>query len=326
MVQRAGAGRRWLIWAAVVPIVAWAIVRGFGLESGFPLDALIAYTPYVAVFAVLIAGVALALRNWAAALIGTLALVWLAAGIAPRAIGHGEDPRPGDVQVDVLAANVHHGTANPADLIDLVERRGVDVMSVEELTPSFARALRRAGIGAVLPHSVLSMRSGASGGGIYSRFPMARLPSPPTVGFRMPRARVTLPGSRSLRVVAVHPHPPEANSTGSWSAGLHSLPSPDPADAPWVLPGDFNATLDHAELRRILDLGYRDAGDVTGGGLIPTWPEMGHHLPPVTIDHILAELRIRILSYAVDDIPGSDHRAVYARLAVPPSLPGDSSG
>ena len=43
--------RHWLIWVAVVPIVAWAIVRGFGLERGFPLDALIAYTPYVAVAA-----------------------------------------------------------------------------------------------------------------------------------------------------------------------------------------------------------------------------------------------------------------------------------
>jgi endonuclease/exonuclease/phosphatase (EEP) superfamily protein YafD len=64
---------------------------------------------------------------------------------------------------------------------------------------------------------------------------------------------------------------------------------------------------------------------VTGKGLIPTWPEMGHNLPPVTIDHILAERRIRILSYEVDDIPGSDHRAVYARLAVPPSLSGHSA-
>jgi hypothetical protein len=165
MVQRAGAGRRWLIWVAVVPIVAWAIVRGFGLESGFPLDALIAYTPYVAVAALLIAGVALALRNWAAALIGMLALVWLAAGIAPRAIGHGEDAQPGDLEVEVLAANVHHGTANPADLIDLVERRGVDVMSVEELTPRFAHDLRRGGLGVVLPHSVLSMRSGRAAAG-----------------------------------------------------------------------------------------------------------------------------------------------------------------
>src|SRR6478752_1031870 len=87
LVERAGARRHWLVWVAIVPIVAWAVMRGFGLERGFPLDALIAYTPYVAVAALLAAGAALALRNWAAAVVGALALVWLAAGIAPRAIG-----------------------------------------------------------------------------------------------------------------------------------------------------------------------------------------------------------------------------------------------
>jgi endonuclease/exonuclease/phosphatase (EEP) superfamily protein YafD len=302
---------------AIVPIVAWAVMRGLGLERGFPLDALIAYTPYVAVAALLAAGVALALRNWAAAVVGALALAWLAAGIAPRAIGSDESPRPGDLQLDVMAANVHHGTAHPDALVDLIDHRGVDLLSVEELTPSFSRQLRAAGIGAYLPHAVLSMHRGASGGGIYSSFPLRRLAGPPTVEFRMPRAEVALPGDRAIRVVAVHPFPPNPGTTGTWSAGLHTLPTPDPERPLWVLPGDFNATLDHAELRRILDLGYRDAGDVTGNGLTPTWPEFGHQLPPITIDHILAQRGIRVLSYAVEDIPGSDHRAVYARLAIP---------
>ena len=97
-------------------------MRGFGLERGFPLDALIAYTPYVAVAALLAAGVALALRNWAAAVVCALALAWLAAGVAPRAIGSDESPRPGDLQLDVMAANIHHGTADPDALVDLIDR------------------------------------------------------------------------------------------------------------------------------------------------------------------------------------------------------------
>jgi endonuclease/exonuclease/phosphatase (EEP) superfamily protein YafD len=325
-VARSGAHRHWLIWAATVPVAAWAVLRGFGLERGFPLAALIAYTPYVAVAALLVAGAALGLRNWAAAAVAALALTWLAAGIAPRAIGSDEQPRPGDVQLDVLAANIHHGTADPAAVVGLVDRHEVDVLAVEELTPSFARELRGAGISTRLPHAVLSMHRGASGGGLYSRFPLRRLAGPPTVDFRMPRALVPLPEGRSVRFVAVHPYPPNPGSTDSWSAGLHTLPSPEPEASPWILPGDFNATLDHAELRRILDLGYRDAGDVTGNGLEPTWPEMGRSLPPITIDHILAQRGIRILSYSVDDIPGSDHRAVYARLAIPAALAGDAAG
>jgi hypothetical protein len=166
LLERAGARRHWLIWAAIVPILLWAIMRGFGLERGFPLDAVIAYTPYVAIAALFAAGVALALRNWAAALIAALALTWLAVGIAPRAIGSGESPRPGDVELDVMSANIHHGTADAGALIDLVEARDVDVLAVEELTPSFAAELRQAGLGRLLPHAVLSMHRGASGGGL----------------------------------------------------------------------------------------------------------------------------------------------------------------
>jgi endonuclease/exonuclease/phosphatase family metal-dependent hydrolase len=40
-------------------------------------------------------------------------------------------------------------------------------------------------------------------------------------------------------------------------------------------------------------------------------------LPPVTIDHVLAPHRLGVAGYAVADLPGSDHRAVFARLAVP---------
>ena len=39
-----------------------------------------------------------------------------------------------------------------------------------------------------------------------------------------------------------------------------------------ILAGDFNATLDHPELRAVLDRGYVDAADAASGGLKPTWP------------------------------------------------------
>jgi len=84
-VDRAGPHRHRLTWAAVVPVALWAIVRCFGLERGFPLTPLIAYTPYVAVAALLAAGVALRLRNWAAAALATVATVALLAAVLPRA-------------------------------------------------------------------------------------------------------------------------------------------------------------------------------------------------------------------------------------------------
>jgi endonuclease/exonuclease/phosphatase (EEP) superfamily protein YafD len=147
------------------------------------------------------------------------------------------------------------------------------------------------------------------------------LPGVPPGVFRMPRARIELPRGRTLRMVAVHPVPPRRDTTERWSRGLRSLPTSG-AGQLWVLAGDFNSTLDQAELRRVVDRGYRDAGDVTGNGLVPTWPATVHHLPPITIDHVLADSRIRIVSFEVDDLPGSDHRALFARLAVPPRASG----
>ncbi|HEX6228145.1 MAG TPA: endonuclease/exonuclease/phosphatase family protein [Solirubrobacterales bacterium] len=315
--RRLGAGRARLIWAAVIPIVLWVLVRALGLERGFPLVPLIAYTPYLTVPALLGLAVAAALRNWAAAIVAALALGGLVTVLLPRAVGDAEAVPPDAVPLDVLSVNIHHGTASVGDLLEMVERREAEILSVQELTPKFARELERRGIERLLPHRVVSVRRGAAGGGVYSSLALRRLTAPPLAAIRMPRASVRLPDGGSVRVVAVHPYPPNRSSVDLWRAGLDSLPATNPAGPPWILAGDFNATLDHAELREILDSGYRDAAEVTGEGLTPTWPARRRILPPVTIDHILADPRICIADYAVETLLGSDHRTVYARLAVP---------
>jgi len=84
-----------------------------------------------------------------------------------------------------------------------------------------------------------------------------------------------------------------------------------------VLAGDFNATLDHAELRRLLDRGYHDVAEQAGTALRPTWPA-GRTIPTqVTIDHVLADRRIRVVSARSVAIPGSDHRGVLTELLLP---------
>jgi endonuclease/exonuclease/phosphatase (EEP) superfamily protein YafD len=316
MGELAGARRCWLIWALVVPVALWALLRLLAIDSGFPLAALMAFTPYVAIAAFLVAGVSLALRNWAATGVAATATLLLATAVLPRAIGDGTVEANGRETFVVVAANVHHGTADPAALVALVDRYRPDMLSVEELTPSFNRRLAAAGLGSRLPNAVLETHRSTSGAGLYSRLPMRKLPPPRRFLFRMPRAELTLPDGRPLRVVGVHPYPPQPNHTGEWEEALASLPSGG-RGAPWLLAGDFNATLDQSQLRDVLDRGYRDAGDVAGEGLEPTFPASGHLIPPVTIDHVLADRRLGIVSYDVAAIPGSDHRAVEAELVLP---------
>jgi endonuclease/exonuclease/phosphatase family metal-dependent hydrolase len=315
-VKASGALRAWPLWAVAIPVAVWVPIRLLGLERGYPLLPMMAFTPYVAVLALFACGLAVALRNWAAAALTGLATLCLLAAIVPRTIaGEVADPA-GHETFTVLSANIHHGTADPAALMALVDRVEPDLLSVQELTPSYDAKLRRAGIQRRFPHDVLSLHGGASGAGLFSRLPLRRLPERARFEFRLPRALVTLPGGSRLRIVGVHPYPPKQGYVAVWRAALESLPAAG-SGTPWILAGDFNATLDQAELRQILDRGYRDAGDVTGKGLIPTWPARWGVPPFVTIDHVLVDSRLGIASYAVDDIPGSDHNAVSAELTLP---------
>ncbi len=316
--NRTGARRYWWIWAAVIPILIWTAIRLFGLESGYPLVAMMAFTPYVGFAALLVAGVALALRNWAAATLASVATLCLAGVVLPRAIGSSTAEAAGHETVTVLSTNIHHGTADPDAVIELIDRYRPDLLSVQELTPSFAAKLKRAGIFRRLPQSMLLVHRSASGAGLYSRLPLTPLPHQTRFFFRMPRAALTMPDGRKLRVVGVHPFPPLSNNVGRWQAALESLPRAGEG-APWLLVGDFNGTLDQAEFRDVVDRGYKDAGDVTGKGLEPTFPTMGHRLmpPSIAIDHVLADRRLGISEYGVDDLPGSDHRAIHAEIVLP---------
>jgi endonuclease/exonuclease/phosphatase family metal-dependent hydrolase len=136
-------------------------------------------------------------------------------------------------------------------------------------------------------------------------------------GLTSPRAVVRPPGADPIDVAVAHPPPPSGpDNMRAWQVGLRVLPPATPEGGLRILLGDFNATLDHSEMRRIVDTGYRDAADVTGTGLQPTWPG-GAIPPPVTIDHVLVDQRIGVGDLDVHGLPGSDHRAVEADLQLP---------
>lgn len=312
----AGARRCWLIWLPVLPVVLWALVRVFGLDHGFPLVPIMAFTPYVAVAALLVAGVAVALRNWAAAGLAALATFCLAIAVLPRAIGDGTVEAAGHQTLTVISTNTYRGAADPRAVVELVDELHPDLLAVQELTPRFARELRRAGLGERLPQAIVEVKREAAGGGLYSRLPLRPLAGGAPSFFRMPRAEVRLSDGQRVRVVDVHPLTPGRTGIGAWRDTLEDLPTTG-RGVPWVLAGDFNATLDHSQLRDLLDRGYRDAGAVAGEGLEPTWPRERDFPPLITIDHVLADERLGIVDYGLHEMPGSDHRAIHAVLALP---------
>jgi endonuclease/exonuclease/phosphatase (EEP) superfamily protein YafD len=257
------------------------------------------------------------LRVWAATVVAGFAAVVLLLAIAPRVIGSESEVSEGR-PLRVMSANLLRGKADAAQLLEMVRDHRVEILAVQEFTPEFERRFREAGIEELLPHSSLAVRPGVIGSGIYSRYPLQ--PGPRGEYVTQTRATVTPERGPKLAVLSAHPSLPSSpGNIKAWEKGLRGMPDPNAEGAVWLLLGDFNATLDHAEFRDLLDRGYGDAGEQTGAGLIPTWPAIDRPFlfMPVTIDHLLYDRdRAGVREYEVLDLEGSDHRTLFAELVI----------
>ncbi|WP_157530425.1 endonuclease/exonuclease/phosphatase family protein [Microtetraspora niveoalba] len=321
---RRKARRRWvgvLVWASVVPFAAWAALRLVPRDVHFEWIRAVAFTPYVALTAAAVPLLALLSRRWTALAVSMVVAATLAACVLPRAV-EGGNPPAGGPRLRVLSANLKMGAVPPGELVALVRELRPDVLTLQELTPSAVKGLRAAGLGTLLPYEVDLAEPGAHGSGIYSRHPVAPEPPIPSGMFRQGAATVSVPGAPPVSVVSVHPCAPRyAERAGCWAEGLAALPLPGGGPVR-ILAGDFNATLDHARMRRLLDAGYRDAAATTGNGLTATWPYEPWHfngwgIPPVTLDHILVDPGVAARSFDVRGLARTDHRAVFAELTLP---------
>jgi endonuclease/exonuclease/phosphatase family metal-dependent hydrolase len=214
-----------------------------------------------------------------------------------------------------MTANLHQRPRAARSLVELVRRERPDVVSLQEITPEVVAALDDAGLDRLLRKRLLDVRGRGSGSAVYTRLPLERGDAD---GRTVTNARLRPRDAPLVEVLSVHPMVPrrEANMN-QWRADLRSMPPPTPRGAVRVLAGDFNATLDHAELRRVIARGYEDAADELGKGLHPTWPTNGRRTLPVTIDHVLADERCGFRDLQTFDVAGSDHRAVLVELVLP---------
>ena len=306
--------------ALALPWLGWAAVRLVGLDLRHPVVALVSFTPYAAATAWLPVVAALILRRRAVALVVAVAAGVLGAAVLPRALGGERVPSGADgPALRVMSANVYFGRADMAAIVRLARAEDVDVLSLQELTSDAVARLDAAGGRALFPARALRARSGATGAGLLARLPLRELNPDDVTDTAQPEAELRLPGAQPVRIKGVHPLPPiTTRSESAWRAVIAALPRPgaEPRGPLRVLAGDFNATLDHRAFRALVDDGYVDAADATGSGLLATWPR-GRSRPPITIDHVLLDERLGVRSFAVHDVPGSDHRAVVAELVLP---------
>jgi len=316
---------RGLLWALIVVFAVWTLVRLIGFESVFPAVQLLAFTPYVALASLLPVVAALLTRRVWPAVAAAVVMLALAACVVPRWLADA-DPGPakaGGPTLRVLSVNLLVGGAEPDAIVGLVRAHQVDLVAFQEFTAEAQAALERSGLTDLLPNRVAYPVAGVTGSALYSRYPLTNgaFHVHEASGFGQARATLAVPGTAPIEVESIHPCAPSGPSRGHcWRADLADQPGAGVDGPVRLLVGDFNATLDHAALRRLIATGYRDAADVVGAGYARTWPyDERWYMPAITIDHVLADRRVGVTAVSSHTLPNSDHHALFAALQLPPA-------
>jgi endonuclease/exonuclease/phosphatase family metal-dependent hydrolase len=311
--------KTWVVVIWVVPcalFLAFAALRLLGVTGNRFIVATIALTPYIGVVGLALGAIGLLMRRWIfGGLVLAIAMITSAA-VVPRLVTN-DQPKAYGPALTVMTANLYVGRADAVAVVDMVKQYEVEVLSLQELSPAMVQDLDRAGIDSVLPYRLFEAQRGASGSGLASKYPLQQTQIVDPATFAQPSAILDLPGVVDPEVMVVHTAPGvEPQWTATWRTELADLPDADLKARPRLLVGDFNATLDHPDLRDVISRGYADAAERRGAGMTPTWPA-GIWPPPVTIDHVLVDARSEVIDYQVHDLPGSDHRAIVTQLNLP---------
>ena len=212
--------------------------------------------------------------------------------------------------------NVLGGSADPAAVVRAVERHGVDMLVVQELTPGMVHRLAEAGLDTLLPHCHLDPRPKTGGTGLWARWPLAPLPPVPGMVAAAPRARIEPVDGWPVTVTGVHPKAPMRHNVRRWQQELAAIRSTlVSSDGQQVVAGDFNASRDHRPFRDLLAAGFLDCADAARRRPWPgfTWPA-GRWIPSVMrLDHVLVSRGSGTVSASRNiRVPGTDHRGVLA--------------
>ena len=239
--------------------------------------------------------------------------------VVPSFAGPAPEAAPGSPRLRVLTLNVLHGSGTGALVHATVEDTDADVVVLQEVTASIWEQLSATGTVRTHPHVVGLEPDGRPGTMVLSRRPLG---SPERLGTDGDSLVVpVLLGQRTVRLMGVHPR--NALHPTLWRDDHAALAAAIKEIRPAVVAGDFNATFDHAPMRRYRDQGYRSAAEILNTGWQPTWPNNGHSevlgvpLPRlVHIDHVLVARGLTATSVRHLDVPRSDHMGVLAEVAL----------
>ena len=322
---RHSAGRALLPALPVAAVAAVLLVpEYFGLADLAPFAQLVAFRPVAAVGLVLLAALAVLIRRrWWPGALAVTAVAGMALGtVLPRAVAEPAPP-PGP-SLTVLSFNVNHGRADVNALAAAVRANRPDLVVLPEAGQRFERRLDPllAGLRYRSWATTRPDEQDADGIVVLASARLGKVTATPLdLGTTRRFMQLTGGGLGGVAVVAVHPTAP-TGPLSTWVAELGTLRDwcggdPGEQGPPHIVVGDVNATLDHTALRAAT-AGCTDAAADRGQGLVATWPTAWPRWLGVQIDHVFTSGGPRAADLSVLDLPGSDHRALFTRIVVPP--------
>lgn len=265
-----------------------------------------------AILGVVVLILALLTRAWWAATASLVAV--LAAAVV---LVNVNVPRcaPSDRTLSVFALNMEYSRADLDEVTAVLEEREVDLLVMSEVDETFLERLAATEAGSRLQHrsGAAPETPGTEGTVILSERPGKGVDvESEAIAFGQPAMEIDI-DKQTVLVRAVHPRPPIGTMLDDWREGLMELGAWQQTirGRPLIMAGDFNASRAHAPFR----VASHRMNDTAGRLPAPTWPS-GRRIPPfATIDHILVR-GLTVTDQETIEISGTDHRGVWASLAV----------
>jgi endonuclease/exonuclease/phosphatase (EEP) superfamily protein YafD len=308
-------GQAWPVFLLAGAATATGCAFAAGL--GWPFELFVHFRPqYVALSLVLLVASAL-MRRPAAALMAFGLVIANAAPLAWRAQATAEPARCAKPAFRVVTANVQFGNVDHRRFLAWLATHPADLIVVQEVTAAW-----QADLGALgdYPYHVMIAREDPYGIGVLSRWPIRDPRSVDLAGDGLPSLTgwVDLP-SGPLRFLALHTHwpitPALVRSRDRALAAAARLARD--RSGPIVVLGDLNATRSSPVYATFVRAsGLRDAA--AGRTWQPTW--MAGFWPiALGIDYVFVSVDLCVAREGVGPAIGSDHRPVYAGLALAPA-------
>ncbi|MDF0529938.1 endonuclease/exonuclease/phosphatase family protein [Tsukamurella sp. 8F] len=313
-----------LLAALLILIGVATAVLHFVPSTSQYLIALTAFAQPLVVAPLLGVIVCVFLRRWFGIFVGVLTTACCVLIQLPMILGAPAADR--GVVLTVMQANIDRGRADISALAKLVEDNHVDVLTVSELTDSAETQIGDSAIRGTLSYSFTQPAKDADGTGVYSRFPVESTVAMQGYTLANLSAVTIVPGGGPVQLYGLHLVPPYPHAK-DWNAEIaraRDTLAQVPAGRATIAMGDFNSTWDNKQFRRFLSAGepgqggaagYTDAAEAIGGRWLPTYPTDRWFPPVLALDHVLVR-SANVASLRSYSMPGSDHRALIARVSL----------